>query len=89
MIHPYEVSLRNQSSKYSWIFTWNGSHPNWLSGPLNGQNFVGVSNINTAYLNGFHIAEGKEGIVSITFAHVDPSILLYYLSTPQGTLVEM
>ncbi|RVW13845.1 G-type lectin S-receptor-like serine/threonine-protein kinase [Vitis vinifera] len=70
-------------------FQHHSNHPNWLSGPLNGQNFVGVSNINTAYLNGFHIAEGKEGIVSITFAHVDPSILLYYLSTPQGTLVEI
>ncbi|CBI18757.3 unnamed protein product, partial [Vitis vinifera] len=56
-------------------FVWNGSHPYWRSGPWNGQIFIGQIYIGA-------------GTVYETFTLANSSIFLYYVLTPQGTVVE-
>uniref|UniRef100_F6GZ95 Receptor-like serine/threonine-protein kinase n=1 Tax=Vitis vinifera TaxID=29760 RepID=F6GZ95_VITVI len=76
-------------------FVWNGSHPYWRSGPWNGQIFIGqiyigVPKMNSVFLNGFgfQVVDDKAGTVYETFTLANSSIFLYYVLTPQGTVVE-
>ena len=41
------------------------------------------------YLNGFHVVDDQDGNVSVPFEHAYASILWQYVSSPQGTIVEM
>ncbi|WJZ96242.1 hypothetical protein VitviT2T_014945 [Vitis vinifera] len=70
------------------VFVWNGSHPYWRSGPWNGQIFIGVPEMNSVFLNGFQVVDDKEGTVYETFTLANSSIFLYYVLTPEGTVVK-
>ncbi|KAL6333085.1 hypothetical protein AAG906_028268 [Vitis piasezkii] len=70
------------------LFIWNGSHPYWRSGPWDGQIFIGIPDMNSVFHNGFQVVDDKEGTVYATFTVANSSIFLYYVLTPQGTLVE-
>ncbi|KAJ9690237.1 hypothetical protein PVL29_012741 [Vitis rotundifolia] len=70
------------------LFIWNGSQPYWRSGPWDGQIFIGIPDMNSVLHNGFQVVDDKEGTVYATFSVANSSIFLYYVLTPQGTLVE-
>ncbi|RVW76134.1 G-type lectin S-receptor-like serine/threonine-protein kinase SD1-13 [Vitis vinifera] len=58
------------------------------SGPSNGQTFIGIPNMNSVFLYGFHLFNHQSDVYA-TFSHEYASILWYYILTPQGTLLEI
>ncbi|KAL6333715.1 hypothetical protein AAG906_028901 [Vitis piasezkii] len=89
---PSDPSIRSFSlgispSYLPELCMWNGSHLYWCSGPLNGQTFIGIPNMNSVFLYGFHLFNHQSNVYT-TFSHEYASVLWYYILTPQGTLLE-
>ena len=89
---PSEPSIRSFSlgispSYLPELCMWNGSHLCWCSGPLNGQTFIGIPNMNSVFLYEFHLFNHQSDVYT-TFSHEYASVLWYYILTPQGILLE-
>ncbi|XP_052201085.1 G-type lectin S-receptor-like serine/threonine-protein kinase At1g11330 isoform X9 [Diospyros lotus] len=70
------------------VFVWKDGSPYLRTGPWNGQIFIGVEDMVSFYLNGFNLADNKQGTVSLTFTFANKSSLIYYMLNHNGTLME-
>ncbi|KAK2644248.1 hypothetical protein Ddye_019443 [Dipteronia dyeriana] len=68
------------------VFTWNNNIPFWRSGQWNGREFIGITNINSAYLGGFELVEdNKNGTASLSFEFaIDP--MIHFVLDSEGRL---
>ncbi|CAJ2670177.1 unnamed protein product [Trifolium pratense] len=70
------------------VFVWNKTRPYWRSGPWNGQIFIGIQDMGTRYLNGFHFEkDSTRGTVDLSFRVDDFGLVIYALNS-QGQLHE-
>ncbi|RVW13840.1 G-type lectin S-receptor-like serine/threonine-protein kinase [Vitis vinifera] len=82
--HPSHSFFAKDENQHEYTYC----HPYWRSGPWNGQIFIGVPEMNSVFLNGFQVVDDKEGTVYETFTLANSSIFLYYVLTPEGTVVK-
>ncbi|KAM3701692.1 hypothetical protein ACJW31_05G193800 [Castanea mollissima] len=69
-------------------FVWKDGHPNWWTGPWNGQVFIGIQNWNPVYHNGFSVVDDKQGTVYATFTYMYLLHLSKFVLDSQGNLVQ-
>ncbi|XP_061372283.1 G-type lectin S-receptor-like serine/threonine-protein kinase At1g11330 [Gastrolobium bilobum] len=69
------------------LFILNGTQPYWRSGPWNGQVFIGVLNMGTAYLNGIKVEDDGNGTIEISFTAYGMGLVMLTLN-PQGQYVQ-
>lgn len=61
-------SLSVKRLTISEVIIWNETRPYWRSGPWNNQIFIGIEDMGTLYLNGFHFEkDGTRGTVDLYF----------------------
>ncbi|KAK2360561.1 G-type lectin S-receptor serine/threonine-protein kinase [Trifolium repens] len=70
------------------VFVWNETRPYWRSGPWNGQVFIGIQDMGTWYLNGFHFEKDSTGGTVDLYFRVDDFGLVIYALNSQGQLSE-
>ncbi|KAJ8435124.1 hypothetical protein Cgig2_020767 [Carnegiea gigantea] len=71
------------------LFIWNNGVAYWRSGPWDGNNFIGLENIQYNIANGFVLEDNEEnGTLDIAFAPVDQSLRFKYVSDSQGMIFE-
>ncbi|CAI8612335.1 unnamed protein product [Vicia faba] len=81
-------SLSIERLKIPEVFIWKGTRPYWRSGPWNNQIFIGIQDMETLYLNGFHFEKDRTtGTVDLSFRADDFGLLIYALN-PQGQMHE-
>ncbi|CAJ2670175.1 unnamed protein product [Trifolium pratense] len=90
---PFDPSIGNfsisiQRLNIPELFIWNETRPYWRSGPWNNQIFLGVEDMTTLYLNGFHMEKDSTGTVDLYFRTDDYGLLMYVLNST-GQLNEM
>ncbi|KAJ6925630.1 hypothetical protein NC651_010129 [Populus alba x Populus x berolinensis] len=69
------------------VFVWNYKSPYWRSDPCNGQIFIGIPEMNSAYLDGFNLAKTADGAVSLNFTYVNQPNSNFVLRS-DGKLIE-
>lgn len=70
------------------VFIRKDGSPYWRTGPWNGQIFIGVEDMTSMYLNGFHLVDDKEGTAYLTFTFADKSSVTYFVLNHNGSLLE-
>ncbi|KAJ8435128.1 hypothetical protein Cgig2_020771 [Carnegiea gigantea] len=71
------------------LFIWNNGVAYWRSGPWDGNNFIGLENIQNTIADGFVLEDNEEnGTLDIAFSPVDQSLLFNYVLDSQGTIIE-
>ena len=63
------------------VFIWNGTRPYWRSGPWNGSIFIGIPDMGTSYLDGFHLVNEGDGTVDFSLTSDQPELLFFVLSS--------
>ncbi|CAK8541406.1 unnamed protein product [Lathyrus sativus] len=81
-------SLSIERLKIPEVFIWNGTRPYWRSGPWNNQIFIGIEDMGTLYLNGFHFEKDRTGGTVDLYFRADDFGLLIYALNPQGHMHE-
>ncbi|KAG5234855.1 G-type lectin S-receptor serine/threonine-protein kinase [Salix suchowensis] len=66
------------------IVVWNGSRPIWRSGPWNGQIFIGVPIMSSTYLDGFSLADDRNGGFTLSFGFSDDSFITNFVLSSEG-----
>ncbi|XP_073222551.1 G-type lectin S-receptor-like serine/threonine-protein kinase At1g11330 [Cicer arietinum] len=90
---PYEPSVGNFSLSVERltipeVIIWNETRPYWRSGPWNNQIFIGIEDMGSLYLNGFHFEkDGTTGAVDLYFRADDYGLVIYRLNS-QGQIHE-
>ena len=71
------------------VFTWRNGVSYWRSGPWDGNNFIGLANIDATMNDGFILEDHPEsGTIDMLFPPQDVSILLNYVIDPDGIIRE-
>ena len=71
------------------LFIWNRGVAYWRSGPWDGNNFIGLENIQYTLNDGFVLEDNQQnGSLDISFYPEDQSLLLNYVLNPQGKIIE-
>ncbi|CDP04297.1 unnamed protein product [Coffea canephora] len=70
------------------FFIWNHSKPYWRSGPWNGNVFIGIPEMSSAYQNRFDLVTNPNGSEYFTHSFINDLALLYYVLNSSGVLVE-
>ncbi|KAB5533921.1 hypothetical protein DKX38_017007 [Salix brachista] len=63
---------------------WNGSRPIWRSGPWNNQVFIGVPEMNSVYLDGFNLADDRNGGFTLSLGLADESDITNFVLSSEG-----
>ncbi|GAU18235.1 hypothetical protein TSUD_175760 [Trifolium subterraneum] len=71
------------------VFIRNETRPYWRSGPWNNQIFLGIEDMTTLYLNGFHLEKDSTGGTIDLYFKTDDYGQLIYVLNPQGQFHEM
>ncbi|KAK7302665.1 hypothetical protein RJT34_13558 [Clitoria ternatea] len=92
-ITPSQFLKDPQTLSSNDVFTWRGNQPYWRSGPWNGQIFLGIPDMFSFYLDGFHLSGVDDGnpnntyYLSYTFAN--HSTLIMYVLGSKGNVYEL
>ncbi|KAG6642666.1 hypothetical protein CIPAW_09G155900 [Carya illinoinensis] len=70
------------------ISIWNGSSRYWCSGPWNSRVFIGISSMDSVFLDGFRLTGDQEGTFYLTFAFSNESILYNFVLNAQGNMIQ-
>lgn len=71
------------------IYTWNNGVNFWRSGPWDGNNFIGLPNVDNTLKDGFVLEVNQElGTIDMSFNPQDSGLLFNYVVTPNGTIIE-
>lgn len=71
------------------VFTWRNGVNYWRSGPWDGNNFIGLANIDATMNDGFILEDHPQsGTIDMLFPPQDVSILLNYVIDPDGIIKE-
>ena len=70
------------------FFTWNHSKPYWRSGPWNGNVFIGIPAMGTAYQNRFDLVTDQNGSQYFTQSFTSNLELYYYVLNSSGVFME-
>ncbi|XP_021842535.2 G-type lectin S-receptor-like serine/threonine-protein kinase At1g11330 [Spinacia oleracea] len=71
------------------IFTWKDGINYWRSGPFDGNNFIGLPNVDNTLKDGFVLQENDgNGTYDMSFEPEEASLLFNYLVTTNGTIIE-
>ncbi|KAK3188222.1 hypothetical protein Dsin_027783 [Dipteronia sinensis] len=69
------------------VFVWNDNSPHWQTGPWNGRIFLGITEMNSVYLDGFHLViDNQEGIA--TFSYAFSNFSTFFFLNSEGILLE-
>ncbi|KAK3175426.1 hypothetical protein Dsin_032740 [Dipteronia sinensis] len=69
------------------VFVWNDNSPHWQTGPWNGRIFHGITEMNSVYLDGFHLViDNQEGIA--TFSYAFSNFSSFFFLNSEGILLE-
>lgn len=71
------------------VYIWDGNKPHWRSGPWNGQIFIGIPDMSSAYLDGVSLVDDQDGIVYMTYTYANKSIISVYRLNYRGNLMEI
>jgi len=71
------------------VFTWKNNVSYWRSGPWDGNNFIGLANVDETMNDGFILEDHREtGTVDMRFSPQDVSSFLNYVIEPNGMINE-
>lgn len=70
------------------VYIWDGNNPHWRSGPWNGQIFIGIPDMRSAYVDGVSLVDDQDGIVYMTCTYANKSIISVYCLNYRGNLME-
>ncbi|KAE7995523.1 hypothetical protein FH972_000307 [Carpinus fangiana] len=79
------LEVRNNLPEF---FIWNGSRLIWRSGRWNGQLFLGIPDMYSAYRGGFSVVDDKDGTVYSTFSYSSDSFPTNYVLNEQGNILK-
>ncbi|KAJ4875658.1 G-type lectin S-receptor-like serine/threonine-protein kinase [Raphanus sativus] len=69
------------------LLIWKNNVPIWLSGPWNGQVFIGLPDMDSLlFLDGFNLINDKQGTFSMSFAN--DSFMYHFNLDPDGTIYQ-
>lgn len=87
---PGNFSVGLQTLPTAQIFIWNQNKVHWRSGPWGGNVFIGIQNMDSAYLNGYDLVDGgsESAYFTYTISNDWPPGHYFYNLTVTGVLME-
>ncbi|KAL3520638.1 hypothetical protein ACH5RR_018787 [Cinchona calisaya] len=68
------------------FFVWKNNEPCWRSGPWNGNTFIGIPGMSSAYQSRLDLVEDNSGSTYFTYNSVNNPALFYYTLNSSGSL---